>query len=299
MTDFTPGHIITRENKLWDGDRPSWLRDDARVMFLKDGDNFWYGDPNNCGHITFCGEDIGSEETAIRLDASDIVYQCIAWNEAHPDEPVMWPWYGGDEAPADWDGAATLRGDGQLRAFHPDEVYMWEREEPLDSAETIGYQRRPTTSLPGSMEAKASRLEEAARALAQVAYHGTLAAWSDETRAYWLGRVNVALYSPHEDAPTTSLPEPAEEIHTSGYAETIEESPEDLAKGIEGMARHWAAEAGGVFSTAEEVATLCKALARMCLPDPTPLDIAKAEHPDIPAEIVERIAAIVTKGEMK
>lgn len=88
--------------------------------------------------------------------------------------------------------------------------------------------------------------------------------------------------------------------HTSGYAETIEESPEDVARaaceraGMVAVAKMTASEADAwvaryVPANYPEIGFGVLETLGLIVPDPTPLDIAKEEHPHIKPEDVERI----------
>lgn len=230
MSDFTPGAVIARGSPLWPADqmRPDWLRDDARVMMRGSVTGWWYGDPD-CTNVTFFGEEVnGGADDAIRLDASDIVYRCIAWNEAHPKEPPMWPWYGGDEAPADLGDYVMFRSGDIRRAV------AWSWEHKFGVADIIGYQRRPATSHPEPEEE-----------------------WEGELTAEEQAMIDAA-WEKHKAAGPCDRP-PAGWKCSRGYGHS---GP-------------------------------CAAVRR---PDPTPIEIARAEYPDADPAMIERIVQIAKGG---
>lgn len=231
MADFNPGAVIERGSPLWPADqaRPDWLRDDARVMLRGSVTGWWYGDPD-CTNVTFFGKEVSSHDDAIRLDASDIVYQCIAHNNAHPDEPPLWPWYGGDEAPADWDGGVVLARYGGTM----NRVYRWNHT--ANGADIIGYRKRPATSLPEPAQE-----------------------WEGELTAEEQAMIDAA-WEKHKAAGPCDRP-PTGWKCSRGYGHS---GP-------------------------------CAAVRR---PDPTPLEIARAEYPDADPAMIERIVQIA-KGEVK
>lgn len=269
MTDFTPGPIITRENPLWDGDRPSWLRDDAWIEWETESSS------------AICRQRLiapiaWANVTAIRLDASDIVYQCLAWNEAHPDEAPWFPWYGGDAAPTDWDENGVLIHDDGVYEMRCGYRFNWaskpENGYGVKLARIIGYRkRRPTTRLPGRAEEDGQPVGE----------------WRDIS-----GSPTPALKG-YRRTPKY-YPAIGETILFSGPNCDDENGFTWIEVNVV-----WADDIFIVTKKDGCWPTVTKHDLALCKPIPrTPLDIAKAEYPEIPAEKIERIAAIV-KGEAK
>lgn len=351
MSEFNPGAPIERGSPLWpaDQDRPDWLRDDARVMMRGSVTGWWYGDPD-CTNVTFVGEEVTGAD-AIRLDASDIVYQCIAWNEAHPGAAPMWPWYGGDEAPSDLGNYVMFKSGAILRAA------AWSWEHKFGAADIIGYQRRPATSHPEPEEEWEGELTAEEQAMVDAAWEKHKAAGPCDrppsgwkcTRGYghsgpcaavrrpaasigkkhgWKCNNCQTVFTSEQDerregddngGPTCpgckahgqyTYPyrlhhgDPAEE----GTATTL---LDDAKSGFnERQARRYAELAGGVFMpwmTASEaddwVARYVPAnypeigfgvldTLGIVRPDPTPLEIARAEYPDADPAMIERIVQI-------
>jgi len=281
--NFTPGAIFTRDNPLCDVWPPSWLRPHTKIEYQHrcESDGRW--GPANHGAWTDADWKCA---TAIRLDASDIVYRCITWNEAHPDRPPMWPWYLRGQCPPDWAYGRVLLSDGTTAGVVSTSGY-W--TEGYDGVYVIGYQRRPTTSLPEPAEEG-----------------------KPEPFGYWVEQKYadpVLLRKP------AYIPEPSDlRTVTPLYAKPIEGNEFVPAYSAVETAKHYAELAGMVAVTPVtrgEAARwwlqqergyrdLTRFLDHLGVirPDPSPLDLAKAAHPTISPEIVESIAAIV-KGEAK
>lgn len=341
MSEFNPGAVIARGSPLWpaDQDRPDWLRDDARVMMRGSVTGWWYGDPD-CTNVTFVGEEVTGAD-AIRLDASDIVYQCIAWNEAHPDEPPMWPWYGGDEGPSDYDGSGVLFADGNDSGGEGDGAdFDWT---PLPgAARIIGYRkRRPAACHPEPAEEWEGELTAEEQAMVDAAWEKHKAAGPcDRPPAGWkcsrgyghsgpcaaVRRPATSIGEKHgwkcnncQTVFTSEQDERREGDDNGGPAEegTATTLLDDAKPGFnERQARRYAELAGGVFMpwmTASEaddwVARYVPAnypeigfgvldTLGIVRPDPTPLEIARAEYPDADPAMIERIVQIA-KGEAK
>lgn len=334
MADFNPGAVIERGSPLWPADqvRPDWLRDDARVMMRGSVTGWWYGDPD-CTNVTFFGEEVnGGADDAIRLDASDIVYRCVAHNSAHPDEPPMWPWYGG-ELPSDLDERGhMLFGDGTTGLAI--DMARLSRSHCI-----VGYQRRPTPGHPEPVEEWEGELTAEEQAMIDAAWEKHKAAGPcDRPPAGWKCSRGYGHSGPCAAVrrPATSHPEPAQRIPTA--ASPAVPSPFEVGRasvaaavdreirskhGIDPgvpaysaveTAQHYPREAGGVLvpwmmeSEADEWLSsvgcnaweALEALKRLGIirPDPTPLDIARAEFPDADPAMIERIVQIA-KGEAK
>jgi hypothetical protein len=267
MSTFTPGDIITRSNPLWDGDRPSWLRDN--VLVRPAGAKLSQAWAKNW---------IWPLTNGFSLDASDIVYRCLAWNEAHPDWPTLFPNYGTDKIPDDWnEGAVLLRNGDTVSGEYARNPLSWLAE--CGDYGVIGYSRRSPTSHTETVEELSEQYLDALQRKAD----------GEKPEGFKLTPIDGS------------------DFHASGYAESIEESPEDFARAACKRAGMVAVKA----MTESELTNLCADwignddapamsfaayLASRLGILRTPIDLACEAYSHIPRKDVEGIAAIV-KGE--
>lgn len=252
--------------------------------------------------MTFFGKEVnGGADDAIRLDASDIVYQCIAHNNAHPDEPPLFPKYGGF-TPDDWDGQPVLMDSGHFRIPRVD---SWEG--------VIGYSRRPATSHPepvGEKPVLTTEMQRLIVAARHVAYDDAFYASDSEGL---LRELDQAVEAFATDVPWDGSGRVSREM-VQAYRAKIHGNESVPAYSAVEMAQHYDREAGGVLvpwmTESEAVEWLSsvscnawealEALKRLGIirPEPTPLEIARAEYPDADPAMIERIVQIA-KGEAK
>lgn len=235
------GDKIIRGSLLWPADRvrPDWLRGDTRIMVYDHQDREWYG-----GDRVFFGKDVSNADNAIRLEASDIVYQCIAWNEAHPNSPLMRPWYIRGKCPKNWTYGTVLLSDGTTAEISADSQY-WGAG--YYGVHVIGYPVKLSTS----------------------EYSEPIQTDTSESPATYPALEKIKLTA--REAGWVFVPQ-------------MTESEAD----------EWLSSIG---ANSAEALTALEAL-NIIHPDPTPLDIAKAEFPDADPAMIERIMQIA-KGEGK
>ena len=137
------------------GVRPSWLRDEEECK---------WGSSFKClGAVERANESAWRVINYIRLPASHPYYTVQRYNAEHGTSFVYWS--GGDDAPADWDGGASL--DAQCRIILPYvDSLNWNAvtpDTPYDGKlNIIGYTRRaePSSATDDSDYVRVKRMTE-------------------------------------------------------------------------------------------------------------------------------------------